>query len=85
MWGFCSLIKMNLFFGGGGKGYLISIHMNLISKFLYLFKLWKWKMENHKLWVLELQFSKKFSWVHLKLLNIFILDGWNIVNFVKYF
>jgi hypothetical protein len=39
MWGFCSLIKMNLFFGGGGKGYLISIHMNLISKFLYLFKL----------------------------------------------
>jgi hypothetical protein len=39
MWGCCSLIQIILFYLGGGKGYFISIHMNLKSKVLFLLKL----------------------------------------------
>jgi hypothetical protein len=64
--------------GVGWKGFLTSIQVRSYVCLNYE----KEKKMSHKLWVLELQFLEKFSWLHLKFTNIFILDGQNIVDFV---
>jgi hypothetical protein len=64
--------------GVGWKGFLTSIQVRSYVCLNYE----KEKKMSHKLWVLELQFFEKFSWLHLKFTNIFILDGQNIVDFV---